>query len=726
MQRLKVSLEHCYGIRRLEQEFDFTQCNAVALYAPNGTMKSSLAKTFQDIAEGKTSSDRMFPSRETKRSVVDEAGVQVEPQTVLVVRPYDEDFAAGEKASTLLVNARLRKEYEKLNSGVEEAKRAFLDRMKQESGSKRDLAAEISSTFTRSPNQLLTAILRVNEEVQNQSDAPYASIPYDLVFDDKVMEMLGQEKVQGALEEYVKRFNELIDRSTYFRRGVFTYYNATEIAKALAGNGFFDAAHSVSLNADKRIEIKSKKDLEELIAAEKSEITSDPELRKMFVDVEKLLYKNVTLRDFNAYISDHEDVLPELTNPADFKEKVWKSYFVKNKPFFDRLVNEVRLAADRRKEIELAAQSERTAWQEVIEIFNQRFFVPFELKVKNLVSMVLNEEKIPKLGFVFKEGSDRKDVERGELLEVLSTGERKALYILNIIFEIQARMRLGQRTLMIVDDVADSFDYRNKYAIIQYLKDVSEDANFRQIILTHNFDFFRTVESRFVRYNSCFMVSRNDDGVQVNRATGIKNIFVKDWKINFGSAPRKRIASIPFMRNIVEFTKGADDDYAELTALLHVKATTDQITDAELFQLYARIFGGPPANSAQTSGTVEAMIYSEADACLSAPEGANFENKIVLSIAARLRAERFMISRIADPAFLAAIRGNQTTALLSRFRSQYPQDSAIGVVDKVVLMTPENIHLNSFMIEPILDMSDEHLRKVYSDVRALMGQEIQG
>ena len=85
-----------------------------------------------------------------------------------------------------------------------------------------------------------------------------------------------------------------------------------------------------------------------------------------------------------------------------------------------------------------------------------------------------------------------------------------------------------------------------------------------------------------------------------------------------------------------------------------------------------------------------------------------------------------MISRIADPAFLAAIRGNQTTALLSRFRSQYPQDSAIGVVDKVVLMTPENIHLNSFMIEPILDMSDEHLRKVYSDVRALMGQEIQG
>jgi hypothetical protein len=34
-------------------------------------------------------------------------------------------------------------------------------------------------------------------------------------------------------------------------------------------------------------------------------------------------------------------------------------------------------------------------------------------------------------------------------------------------------------------------------------------------------------------------------------------------------------------------------------------------------------------------------------------------------------------------------------------------------------MTPENIHLNSFMYEPILDMSDEHLRKLYEAVLAL-------
>jgi len=35
-------------------------------------------------------------------------------------------------------------------------------------------------------------------------------------------------------------------------------------------------------------------------------------------------------------------------------------------------------------------------------------------------------------------------------------------------------------------------------------------------------------------------------------------------------------------------------------------------------------------------------------------------------------------------------------------------------------MTPENIHLNSFMYEPILDMSNEYLKQLYSDVSRLI------
>src|SRR3546814_18376484 len=69
--------------------------------------------------------------------VVDDKGAELEPESILVVRPYDEDFHSSEKTSTLLVNAALRKDYEKLNAGVEEAKGLFLAAMKEQYGAKR-------------------------------------------------------------------------------------------------------------------------------------------------------------------------------------------------------------------------------------------------------------------------------------------------------------------------------------------------------------------------------------------------------------------------------------------------------------------------------------------------------------------------------------------------------------------------------------------------------------
>ena len=79
-----------------------------------------------------------------------------------------------------------------------------------------------------------------------------------------------------------------------------------------------------------------------------------------------------------------------------------------------------------------------------------------------------------------------------------------------------------------------------------------------------------------------------------------------------------------------------------------------------------------------------------------------------------------MVKKINDPAFVASITANQTPRLLAKFKKQYSGESdAINIMQRVVLMTPENIHVNSFMYEPILDMSDEHLRKLYDDVLAL-------
>lgn len=51
---------------------DFSDRHAVAIYAPSGTMKTSFARTFKDLAAGDDSVDRVFSDREFSRSITDE------------------------------------------------------------------------------------------------------------------------------------------------------------------------------------------------------------------------------------------------------------------------------------------------------------------------------------------------------------------------------------------------------------------------------------------------------------------------------------------------------------------------------------------------------------------------------------------------------------------------------------------------------------------------------
>jgi hypothetical protein len=115
------------------------------------------------------------------------------------------------------------------------------------------------------------------------------------------------------------------------------------------------------------------------------------------------------------------------------------------------------------------------------------------------------------------------------------------------------------------------------------------------------------------------------------------------------------------------------------------------------------------------------LIIAEAEAAIAAGGPVNLETKIVLAIGIRLAAEAFAIKKISDDAFVASITKNQTRKLIERFREQFPnEDAALRALDRVELMTPENIHVNAFMYEPIIDMGEGQLRKLYADVKALV------
>ncbi|OAE57424.1 hypothetical protein A7J67_23150 [Achromobacter xylosoxidans] len=83
--QLNLDLKNCYGISDLKHRFDFTTSSGYAIYAPNGFMKTSLSKTFDDHAKDKQSEDLIFPDRVTTRELTDENGSSITAESIFVI-----------------------------------------------------------------------------------------------------------------------------------------------------------------------------------------------------------------------------------------------------------------------------------------------------------------------------------------------------------------------------------------------------------------------------------------------------------------------------------------------------------------------------------------------------------------------------------------------------------------------------------------------------------------
>ena len=307
----------------------------------------------------------------------------------------------------------------------------------------------------------------------------------------------------------------------------------------------------------------------------------------------------------------------------------------------------------------------------------------------------------------------------------MSQGEKRALYLLNFIFEVEARSLSGQETLFIIDDVADSFDYKNKHAIIQYLEDLDNKPNFYQLILTHNFDFFRTLATNFVHRDRCLMANRQNASISLSKADGIKNYFIGVLKKNVDKDLRVMCASIPFTRNLIEYTKGEDDaDYLKLTCLLHWKKDTDSITVADYFDVYNRLF---ETKHVGNDNCIKDVLHEQARVISYEMNhaGLNLEDKVLLSMATRMRSEEFLVQKIRkiknDQNYWCESK-NQFGVLIKEYMKLEPDSPALRTLEKVGITVNSNIHLNSFMYEPILDLTIDHLTRLYKEVNSLIEQ----
>lgn len=721
--QLTIELENCYGINKLSKQFNLTKtetcCGVNSLYAPNGTLKTSLTKTFKDIENNRSTQDLIFPTRTTTR-MVKINDIDITSEQVLTIDSYNESYSS-KQLSTLLVNDTLKQKYELALKEVDDKRELLIKNLSKCSGkAAKNIPEIICHTFSTSEKKLLELLEKLHGE-NHDNHSQFSNLKYNDLFNQKVIELISSGDLNKELADYVETYEKLISESTILSR-TFNHQKAGDISKNLDESGFFTASHSIniSIKGEKR-EVTSQEDLNKLLQHEQDKILKSPELKEKFRKFDSKL-KTKDTQTFRDYISAHQDLLPEYENVNLLKKKVVLSYLQSQQNIWSDLVDTYKKNQELIKQIIQQAQQQRTTWETVVDTFNKRFDVPFELSVENQDEVILNAAT-PMIKFKFNDGrGNAEDINHQSLISALSQGEKRALYILNVLFELEIRKQSTQPILIIVDDIADSFDYKNKYAIVEYLRDLSKTTCFHLLLLTHNFDFHRIVSSRLnAKRQNRLIAIKSLDGIKIIQERYQKDVF-STWKQNLSTNERYMLASIPFARNIAEYC-GRNEHFEKLTSLLHLKGNSANIIVSDLQFIYRDIFSDLP-NLSLPNGheSIIDIMFQQSDALvIDNQETPELECKVILAMAIRLKAEEFMIDKISDQEFVTSITSNQTRELFDKYTEIFSTDlETIALLDQVNLMTPENIHLNSFMYEPILDMSACRLYALYTDIKSIM------
>ena len=218
------------------------------------------------------------------------------------------------------------------------------------------------------------------------------------------------------------------------------------------------------------------------------------------------------------------------------------------------------------------------------------------------------------------------------------------------------------------------------------------------------------------------MVNKTSNNeIELKTGQYIGNVFV-NVLVERNDEDKIFISMIPFVRNLIEYTKGqSSPEYLKLTSCLHVKEDTRKITESDVINILKDYTLGKKIKRKVSDSRIYDLIIKTADKIAEDSDlnPIDLENKIVLSIAIRLLAEEYMKKKLVEVGKkeedFAEIRSNQTGELTKMYKKNCQFDSNKNIIEKVNMMTPEHIHINSFMFEPLIDVSVNHLICLYNE-----------
>lgn len=679
-----TTFKNAYGIKSLKTgELLISDC---CIYASNGIFKTSFSKAIYEMTKGNGDvvSDRIrdIPFE----SEIDLFGNKVitneilENVLVYSKEVYDELNVSDDEISTMLLLPEQQKKlvehqkklddiYVKLNKSIVDLGIGGIKSLEDaytlfgvNSGSKIDKIINFQRLVFNSDN-LETDFINF----KNFGQAAYSNID-DSNFKELATDYLNVRNRTINSELFDDQFTDLnyFDFMAEIKKVNFLTKRRTFVIK----DKTFTNYQEFSAYVDSQVEL----------------IETTPEVKKRYNAMEKSLGNTKGAQDIKSYLNNANQVAVL----SQGKEKIITSRF---KSDLENLINESSQEelVELKKHIDALIQEStnlETKFESAIKIYNDRFNPVFSISIDNMAESKLGLG-IPRLQFSHKDNTNKKYLEE-EIMKFLSSGEKSALKILGFIVQYE-NFKDKDKVLVILDDIVETFDYGNRTAFIEYLKDIRDNKS-KIIVLTHNFDFFRVVTERIKSMKRLSARVNADGKVYIEEAS---NIVLQSSNLAKIVEPWHLISLIPFVREVVELKEGKSDDYYFLTNLLHYKETTANITMFEIKEVISRHF--------KLSGSYvpEGLYYDILDQ-VSFDDILQFEikKKLVLSIKLRVLFERKVVNN--DWERLVGQRKDQMNWLFEEYNSEMTKEGK-SIFHSIQLLTPQYLHFNTFLYEPLID-----------------------
>lgn len=442
-------------------------------------------------------------------------------------------------------------------------------------------------------------------------------------------------------------------------------------------------------------------EVEKLFKETIKKIAEDPKVLEINKELLKTIGNSAEANNIKKEIIDNpilvkelslgkKDIIKAALKNSGVQSKYWIEILKNTKKEITRVLNQVK--------------NQKNYFEEAIEIYKKRFHPVFDIELVNRQESMLGLE-MPYIIFKHKSNLNY-ELDEDKLYDILSSGEKTTLNIIKFIVEYISSKE--NNPIIILDDIVETFDYSNRYAFIEYINDMIKDG-VTLIVLTHNFEFYRTLSSRVSRLRKLVASVDKKGVVYIQKNKNISRNIENVLDIN---NEETLYFAIPYLREAKTILQ---EDTSLLTSCLHYKANTKNIKIKDILLFFPRKNLAIDGEKLYLDGLKElADRMSEFDEY-------DLAKKTILSICCRVFLEEKIIDN--NISIVEEINCNQFAYLKEMYKDEL-NENVVQLMDKIQLATPEFIHVNAFMYEPLVDIDGKYLKEIYKEVINLDSNKI--